>query len=120
MLHRESDFGICNANHCGSQSLSLYTFWAARRGIEFDSLGPFLFGALLILLVFGMIQLFFPLGMMVYGCLASIIFCGYIIYDTGNLLTYSYDDYIWAAVAIYLDVINLFLYLLNLFRVAES
>lgn len=62
MLHRESDFGICNANRCGSQSLSLYTFWAARRGIEFNSLGPFLFGALLILLVFGMIQVNFCLS----------------------------------------------------------
>lgn len=57
---------------------------------------------------------------MVYGCLASIIFCGYIIYDTGNLLAYSYDDYIWAAVAIYLDVINLFFSLLTIFRVSET
>ncbi|RYR24766.1 hypothetical protein Ahy_B02g058295 isoform E [Arachis hypogaea] len=31
----------------------------------------------------------FPLGklsVMIYGCLASIIFCGYIIYDTDNLI----------------------------------
>ncbi|KAM7255961.1 hypothetical protein ACFE04_011702 [Oxalis oulophora] len=105
-------------------SLTLYTFWAARRGHDFSFLGPFLFGAVMVLIVFSLIQILFPLGrisIMVYGCLASIIFCGYIIYDTDNLIKrYTYDDYIWAAVSLYLDIINLFLSLLTLFRAAES
>ena len=58
---------------------------------------------------------------MIYGFLASIIFCGYIIYDTDNLIKrYTYDEYIWASVALYLDIVNLFLQLLALFRAAES
>lgn len=58
---------------------------------------------------------------MVYGGLAALIFCGYIIYDTDNLIKrYSYDEYIWAAVSLYLDIINLFLSLLTLLRAAES
>ncbi|GAB2213614.1 hypothetical protein Droror1_Dr00017925 [Drosera rotundifolia] len=105
-------------------SLTLYTFWAARRGHDFNFLGPFLFGALFLLILFSLIQVLFPLGkisVMIYGLLASIIFCGYIIYDTDNLIKrYSYDEYIWAAVALYLDVINLFLSLLTVFRAAES
>ncbi|XP_073051618.1 protein LIFEGUARD 2-like [Primulina eburnea] len=105
-------------------SLTLYTFWAAKRGQDFNFLGPFLFGAVVVLMLFSLVQIFFPLGrvsLMIYGCLASIIFCGYIIYDTDNLIKrYSYDEYIWAAVALYLDVINLFLSLLTLFRAAES
>ncbi|KAL6210593.1 hypothetical protein ACLB2K_015825 [Fragaria x ananassa] len=105
-------------------ALTLYTFWAARRGQDFNFLGPFLSGALLVLIVFGLIQIFFPLGklsVMIYGCLASIIFCGYIVYDTDNLIKrYSYDEYIWAAVALYLDIINLFLALLTIFRGADS
>lgn len=105
-------------------SLNLYTFWAVRRGHDFSFLEPFLFGALLVLMVFAFIQLLFPLGritVMVYGCLASIIFCGYIIYDTDNLIKrYSYDEYIWASVSLYLDIINLFLSLLTVFRAAES
>ncbi|KAF6139981.1 hypothetical protein GIB67_020372 [Kingdonia uniflora] len=104
-------------------SLTLYTFWAARRGHDFNFLGPFLFGALMVLIVFLIIQSLFPLGRLsvtIYGALASLIFCGYIIYDTDNLIKrYSYDEYIWAAVALYLDIINLFLSLLTLFRVAE-
>ncbi|KAL7151502.1 hypothetical protein ABFS83_04G035000 [Erythranthe nasuta] len=105
-------------------SLTLYTFWAAKRGHDFNFLGPFLFAALMVLMLFAIIQIFFPLGrisVMIYGCLASIIFCGYIVYDTDNLIKrYSYDQYIWAAVALYLDVINLFLSLMTVFRAADS
>ncbi|CAN0898432.1 Protein LIFEGUARD 4 [Linum grandiflorum] len=104
--------------------LTLYTFWAAKRGHDFSFLGPFLFGALLVLMVFGLIQALFPLGkvsVMAYGCLASIIFCGYIVYDTDNLIKrYSYDEYIWAAVSLYLDIINLFLALVTLLDAADS
>jgi len=136
-------------------SLTLYTFWAAKRGHDFNFLGPFLFGAVIVLMVFSFIQvsiidpkpssfnvlffhikslnppicyawlqILFPLGkisVMIYGCLASIIFCGYIVYDTDNLIKrHSYDEYIWAAVSLYLDVINLFLSLLTLLRAADS
>lgn len=136
-------------------ALTLYTFWAARRGYDFNFLGPFLFGAVLVLMVFGLIQVlwssktiavyvfitpfngfgwilimcsflqvFFPLGKlstMIYGCLAAIIFCGYILYDTDNLIKrYSYDEFIWASVSLYLDIINLFLSLLTIFRAADS
>ncbi|CDP03667.1 unnamed protein product [Coffea canephora] len=105
-------------------SLTLYTFWAAKRGHDFNFLGPFLFGAVVVLMLFAIIQILFPLGRistMIYGCLASIIFCGYIIYDTDNLIKrYTYDEYIWAAVALYLDIINLFLSILTIFRAADS
>ncbi|XP_020085277.1 BI1-like protein [Ananas comosus] len=103
--------------------LTLYTFWAARRGHDFNFLGPFLFAALMILIVFALIQLFFPLGRisyMIYGGIAALIFCGYIVYDTDNLIKrYAYDEYVWAAVALYLDIINLFLSLLTLFRASD-
>ncbi|KAL6008071.1 hypothetical protein ACLOJK_033577 [Asimina triloba] len=105
-------------------SLTIYTFWAARRGYDFNFLGPFLFASTMVLMLFVLIQLFFPMGrlsMMIYGAIAAIIFCGYIIYDTDNLIKrHSYDEYVWAAVALYLDIINLFLSLLTLFRAAES
>ncbi|KAJ3669898.1 hypothetical protein LUZ60_010222 [Juncus effusus] len=104
--------------------LTCYTFWAAKRGQDFNFLGPFLFGALIVLLVFSFIQIFFPLGkisVMIYGGLGALIFSGYIVYDTDNLIKrYNYDEYIWAAVVLYLDVINLFLSLLSLLRAADS
>ncbi|CAM8979418.1 unnamed protein product [Rhodiola kirilowii] len=104
--------------------LTLYTFMAAKKGYDFNFLGPFLFGALLVLIVFSMIQIFFPLGRlssMIYGCLAAIIFCGYIVYDTDNLIKrHTYDEYIWAAVSLYLDIINLFLALLTIFGAVDG
>ncbi|KAI4991807.1 hypothetical protein ZWY2020_040193 [Hordeum vulgare] len=61
------------------------------------------------------------ISLMVYGWLAALVFYGYIIYDTDNLIKrYSYNEYVWAAVVLYLDVINLFLSLLTLFRASDS
>ncbi|KAL2535686.1 Bax inhibitor-1 family protein [Forsythia ovata] len=100
--------------------LTLYTFWVAKRGDDFKFLPAFIFGCLIVLLLFVLIQIFFPLGNLsttIYGGLVSIIFCAYIIFDTNNLIKrYSYDEYIWAAISLYLDVLNLFLYLLDVFK----
>ncbi|GLJ18734.1 hypothetical protein SUGI_0334340 [Cryptomeria japonica] len=105
-------------------SLTMYTFWAARKGHDFSFLGPILFSGFMVLLVFILIQIIIPLGKistMIYGALASILFSGYIIYDTDNLIKrYSYDEYIWAAISLYLDIINLFMSLLTLLRAAQE
>lgn len=70
------------------------------------------------------VQIFIPLGklsLMIYGCIAAILFSAYIVYDTDNLIKrYSYDEYIPAAVTLYLDIVNLFLALLALFEGADS
>ncbi|KAK7269782.1 hypothetical protein RIF29_22518 [Crotalaria pallida] len=99
-------------------SLTLYTFWAVKRGADFSFLGPFLFASLMVMLLFSMIQLFFPLGplgRMIYAAIGALLMCGFIVYDTCDLIkTYDYDDYIWAAISIYGDIINLFIYLLSL------
>ncbi|KAG5219237.1 hypothetical protein OIU76_014075 [Salix suchowensis] len=104
--------------------LTLYTFWASKRGQDFSFLGPFLFSAVLVLIVFGLIQFLFPLGkwsLMIYGGLGAIVFSGFIVYDTGNLIKrFSYDEYISAAISLYLDIINLFLALLNIFNAVDN
>ncbi|KAH7276272.1 hypothetical protein KP509_39G000400 [Ceratopteris richardii] len=100
--------------------LTLYTFWAARRGYDFNFMGPMLSVALMVLVLFCIIQIFFPFGRLavtIYGAIASIIFSLYIIYDTDNLIKrYDYDQYIGASVCLYLDILNLFLALVNVFR----
>ncbi|CAN6308960.1 unnamed protein product [Urochloa humidicola] len=98
--------------------LTAYTFWAAKRGYDFEFLGPFLVVSLLILMLFGLVKALFPMGKtgtMVYGCIAALIFSGFIIYDTDNLIKrFSYDEYVIAAIELYLDIINLFLAILSL------
>ncbi|KAF3326734.1 BI1-like protein [Carex littledalei] len=90
------------------------------RGYGFGFLRPFLSASLMALIVFGLIQVFFPFGKItstIYGGIAALLFCAYIVDDTDDLIKrYSYDEYIRASAAIYLDIFNLFVKLLNLFR----
>ncbi|KAG1327843.1 BI1-like protein [Cocos nucifera] len=105
-------------------SLTGYTFWASKKGKDFSYLGPILFAGLLVLLLTSFIQIFFPLGstsVAIFGGLGAIIFSAFLVYDTDNLIKrYTYDEYIWASVVLYLDILNLFLSLLNLLRGMQS
>ncbi|XP_011090832.1 BI1-like protein [Sesamum indicum] len=101
-------------------ALTGYTFWAAKKGKDFSFLGPILFTSLFILVLTSFIQVFCPLGptsVAIYGAIGAIIFSGYIVYDTDNLIKrFSYDEYIWASVTLYLDVLNLFLTILRMLK----
>ncbi|XP_019181041.1 PREDICTED: BI1-like protein [Ipomoea nil] len=101
-------------------ALTGYTFWAAKKGKDFSFMGPILFTSLFILILTGFMQAFFPLGSTssaIYSAIGAIIFCGYIVYDTDNLIKrFTYDQYIWASVTLYLDVLNLFLTILRMLR----
>ncbi|MCD7454360.1 Transmembrane BAX inhibitor motif-containing protein 4 [Datura stramonium] len=99
-------------------SLTFYTFWAAKRGMDFSFLGPFLFCASIVLVMFLLMQFILHLGReahLVYSCLAALLFSAYIIYDTNNLIrNFTYDEYVIAAICLFGDIINLFLALLGL------
>ncbi|XP_074312097.1 BI1-like protein [Silene latifolia] len=105
-------------------SLTGYTFWAAKKGKDFSFLGPVLFGSLVGIVVAGFLQAFFPLGstsVLIYGGFSAIVFSGYIVYDTDNLIKrFSYDEYIWASVTLYLDILNLFLTILRMLKQGEN
>ena len=58
---------------------------------------------------------------MIYCAIGVLIFSMYVVYDTQLIIggkhkkfQFSVDDYIFAALALYLDIINLFLYILAL------
>ncbi|GLT45697.1 hypothetical protein SLA2020_195110 [Shorea laevis] len=105
-------------------SLTGYTFWASKKGKDFSFLAPILFTGLMILILTSFIQMFFPLGptsVAVYGGISALIFCGYIVYDTDNLIKrFTYDDYILASATLYLDVLNLFISILRVLRSADN
>ncbi|KAF6209752.1 hypothetical protein GE061_015501 [Apolygus lucorum] len=93
--------------------LTAYTFQTKR---DFSNLGIVLFSALIILIVGGLIQLFvrsttFEFALSIFG---AFIFALFIVYDTQNLmLRVSPEEYILATIELYLDIINLFLYILR-------
>jgi hypothetical protein len=104
-------------------ALTAYTFWASKKGKDFSFLGPILFTGLVILLVTSFMQMFFPIGSTlnaVYGGIGAVLFSGYIVYDTDNLIKrFTYDEYIWASVTLYLDILNLFLTILRMLRSSD-
>lgn len=83
-----------------------------------------LFAGLWILIIAGIVQIFFPFSKGVQLALAVggvIVFSGYILFDTYLIFNkYSAEDYIIASISLYLDFINLFLRILEILRLTED
>ncbi|KAL6184980.1 hypothetical protein ACLB2K_041115 [Fragaria x ananassa] len=98
-------------------ALTLYTFWAVKRGADFSFMGPFLFAACIMLFTFALIQFIVPMGpwwKCTFAALGAILACAFIVYDTDNIIKrLSYDEYILGAISIYADIVLLFLSLLG-------
>lgn len=97
--------------------LTLYAFKSKR---DFSFLGAMLFPLLFALSMFGLLSLFFPslrtgVTGMLYSFGGAAIFCAYIVYDTYRILhVLKVDDYVEGAIQLYLDIINLFMYVLEI------
>lgn len=97
------------------------TIYALTTDTDVTTMGAFL-------AVFGMVMLAGALFLMftdnliahlIYCCLGVILFSIYIIYDTQLLLEnkkygYTIDDYVIASLMLYIDIINLFIYILEI------
>lgn len=104
-------------------TLALSVF-ACQTKIDFTGSGAYLYAALWCLILFGFVINFgwAPAGAAkIYLLIGVLIFSMYLVYDTqvivgGEHKTYqiSMDDYVLAALIIYLDIINLFILLLQL------
>lgn len=77
----------------------------------------FLFGA-------SMVQLFIPFSStlnLVYSCIGALIFSVYILIDTQMVMEHFYpEDEVIAAITLYLDIINLFLYILRILQASND
>jgi len=105
-------------------SLTAYTFMGAKKGQDFGYLGPMLFAGLMALIIGGFLQIFFPMGEFTHFLFALAgagIFSMYIVYDTNELIQrYSVDEYVWASVGLYLDIINLFIRMLEILQYLQG
>ncbi len=82
-----------------------------------QGLGGFLMMSLLGMIIVGLVGMFLPWSNtfeMIYSGIGVVIFSGYTMYDIQRLKTYPEDRYIDAALQLYLDIFNLFLYILRL------
>ncbi|VVC39511.1 Bax inhibitor 1-related [Cinara cedri] len=96
------------------------TLFALQTKIDFTVMGGFLLIATLVLLVGSIVAIFFPgkLIKLLISCAGALIFSLYLLYDTQLMVggdhkySISPEEYIFAALNIYMDVINIFMYIL--------
>jgi modulator of FtsH protease len=83
---------------------------------DFSGLGKFLFAGAILILVAALANAFFqiPALMLAISALAVVIFSAYILYDINNIVRGGETNYITATLAVYLDIYNVFVSLLNL------
>lgn len=96
-------------------ALSLF---ACQTKYDFTSWMPYLFGALWVMILFGLMTMFFPASPKMelgYGIVGALIFSGYILVDTQMIMRhYHVEEEIAASISLYLDVLNLFLSILRI------
>lgn len=102
-------------------ALSLF---ACQSKYDFTSWIPYLVGSLWVLILFGLMTMFFPYNSKVelgYGIVSALIFSGYILVDTQLIMRhYHVEEEIAAAISLYLDVINLFLAILRILNASNN
>lgn len=83
---------------------------------NFSNLGKFLFAGVILILLAALANAFFqiPALALAISALAVVIFSAYILYDINRIVQGGEDNYISAALAVYLDIYNVFVSLLNL------
>lgn len=96
----------------------------AKLGLDFSFLGHGLFLSLLLLIIFGLIRIFFSIPRWIqrlWAFFGVLTFTGYLLYDFHRLSQLSehvssntWNTAVRISISIYLDVINLFLDLLDL------
>lgn len=98
------------------------TLFAFQTKWDFTVLNGFLFVALLVFVIFGLIAMFFhgKTIRLVYAAVGALLFSLYLVYDTQLMIggthkyTISPEEYIFAALNLYIDVVNIFLYVLSM------
>ncbi len=83
---------------------------------DFSFMGKFLFIGLILLIVASLANMFFqiPVMQLTISAIAVLIFSGFILFDVSRVVTGGETNYIMATLAIYLDIYNLFVNLLQL------
>ena len=83
---------------------------------DFSFLGKFLFVGMIVVLLAALANIFFqiPALSLTISAIAVMIFSAYILFDISRIVNGGEDNYISATLAVYLDIYNVFVSLLNL------
>lgn len=91
------------------------TAYAMKSGKDFQWMGGMLSMGLMGMMMFSFLGFLFGFhGGIIFSLFGVVLFCGYILYDTQRVMQiYGPDEAIMASIELYLDILNLFLYLLE-------
>ncbi|XP_047517228.1 protein lifeguard 2-like [Pieris napi] len=101
------------------------TIFAFQTKWDFTLCGGWLIAALTVLVTFGFMMLFLPYNNklnLLYSGVGVLLFSMYLVYDTQIMMggehrySISPEEYVFAALNIYLDIINIFIRILRLIR----
>lgn len=83
---------------------------------DFSFMGKFLFVGLIMLVLASLANAFFqvPVASLAISAIAIMLFSGYLLYDISQIIHGGETNYVMATLAIYLDIYNIFVNLLNL------
>ncbi|MDE0853764.1 MAG: Bax inhibitor-1 family protein [Nevskia sp.] len=114
--HRETAQWVYTAAVAALAIVAILALVAAWLPQLFIDLGQFLLPGLMALLVLSMAALFTPASPMQLALDACgiLLFCGYVLYDVSAIVSGEHDNPVRGAIELYLDVVNLFLSLLDL------
>ena len=86
---------------------------------DFSNIGKFLFAGVILILVAALANAFFhiPALALAISAIAVVIFSAYILYDINRIVHGGETNYISATLAVYLDVYNIFVSLLNILMI---
>ena len=101
--------------------LSLYVVYSKK---DFSFMSGFLMTGLIVVIVGGLLNMFFIQSGMMHFMMSGasvLLFSGFILYDTSNILRYyGTDEYVSATLALYLDILNLFIALLSILGIMSD
>jgi modulator of FtsH protease len=90
------------------------TGYVHKTGKDFTRMGGFLFAGLIVVLLASIAAIFVPAMQVGVSAVAAMLFSGFILFDTSRLVRGEEDNYVMAACSMYLNVLNLFLSILQL------
>lgn len=85
-------------------------------------MGGILFAATLVLFIFAIVLMFWrsDTARLVYACFGALLFSVYLIYDTQLMIggnhkySISPEEYVFAALNLYIDIVQIFIYILSI------
>lgn len=101
----------------------IMSIFALKTKKDLANMGTALFWSVLVIFVFGLLNYIFfksPMFQFVIASAVVLIFSLYIAYDTQNIVRGRYDNPIMAAIALYLDVLNIFTALLQILGLSSK